>query len=89
MDSVQLLEQVRSLIHATLQRQGADPNCPLREAMLIRDGFFCGRRFERDQLQAVWFVEENEVKFYDRLGAITQVLTLTRDSLQQPSRKAA
>lgn len=30
--------------------------------MLIRDGFFCGRRFAHDSINGVWFLEENELK---------------------------
>lgn len=36
-----------------------------RESLLLRKGCYCGRRFEADGAYAVWFLEENEVKFYD------------------------
>ena len=44
----------------------ADSNRPLirRESMLIRDEFFCGRRFHSDQYDAIWFIEE-DVFLYD------------------------
>lgn len=87
MDRVELLEQIRALIGATLTFHGAAPDSPVAEAMLIRGGFFCGRRFERDGLQAIWFVEENEIKVYGRDGAIAEVLAL--DPTQNERRAAA
>ncbi len=81
MDHVQILEQIRSLIREKLILYGGAAEQSPREAMLIRDGFFCGRRFTSDGLHAVWFIEENEVKFFDREGAIVEVLELTADNI--------
>ena len=69
MDYVPRLDQIRSLICQTFAELGGTTDRMPREAVLIRDGYFCGRRFEADGLQAVWFTEENEIKFYDRDGA--------------------
>jgi len=87
MDRVELLEQIRSLIREALHRHGAAPDGSVHEAMLIRNGFFCGRRFETDGFQAIWFVEENEIKIYGRDGAIAKVLAL--DPTQIERRAAA
>jgi hypothetical protein len=46
----------------------------MRESILIRDGYYCGRRFETDAGAAIWFVEENQVKVYRADGSMTQVL---------------
>ena len=89
MDCVQLLEEIRSLIQATFIAFGGSSHRPPCEAMLIRDGFFCGRRFDSDGLHAIWFVEENEIKFYDRSGAILRVLELTPENLNFERRRAA
>ncbi len=76
MDSACLIEQIRTLIRHTFVELGGASDTALRESVLIRDGYFCGRRFEADGLQAVWFAEEGEIKFYDRVGARVQVVTL-------------
>ena len=89
MDYVQRLDQIRSLIRQTFTEFGGVLERMPREAMLIRDGFFCGRRFEADGMQAVWFNEENEIKFFDRSGAIVRVVALTTDNLPSEQRKAA
>ncbi len=47
---------------------------PRGEATLIRDGFFCGRRFRFPLHQAVWFVEEDEVKIRDLQGNVLATL---------------
>ncbi|MHB8972804.1 MAG: hypothetical protein ACYC3X_19895 [Pirellulaceae bacterium] len=89
MDYVPRVDQIRSLIRQTFTEFGGVQECMPREAMLIRDGFFCGRRFEADGLQAVWFTEENEIKFFDRTGAIVRVMELVSDNLQVEHQKAA
>ncbi len=81
MDRAALLEQIRSLIRETFHRYGAAADSPVHEAMLIRNGFFCGRRFMSDGFHAVWFVEENEIKFYGRDGGILEVLALDPQAL--------
>lgn len=47
--------------------QAADP---LGEAMLIQDGYFCGRRFRFPGHTAIWFLEEDEVKLRDTQGQV-------------------
>ena len=89
MGHVQRLDQIRSLIRRTFAEFGGLAEHAPRETMLIRDGFFCGRRFEADGLQAVWFTEENEVKFFDRTGAIVRVVGLTLEIPQTEQSKAA
>jgi hypothetical protein len=46
----------------------SDDTEPASEAMLIRDGFFCGRRFRFQNYHAVWFLEEDELKIRDLQG---------------------
>lgn len=87
MDKAQLLGEIRSLVRQTLARHGASLERPFGEAMLIHNGYFCGRRFESGGFQAIWFLEENEIKFYDPSGALLQVLNLTAEELDR--RKAA
>jgi hypothetical protein len=89
MDCIELLERIRSTIRARLVALGGSTDRTPQEAILIRDGRFCGRRFDTDGLHAVWFAEENEIKFYDRDGAVHEVLELTLENLADESRKAA
>jgi hypothetical protein len=46
----------------------------LRESILIRDDFFCGRRFYTADHHAVWFIEQDELKIYDTDGDLLCVL---------------
>jgi hypothetical protein len=49
---------------------------PIRsESILIRDGFYCGRRFDLGSHRAVWFLEEDELKIYSRQGDLECVLS--------------
>lgn len=74
----QLTDLVRERVRQVFEAHGACGSAPLREAMLIREGWFCGRRFECDGLQAVWFVEENQLKVYGREGRVSEVVSLQR-----------
>lgn len=43
---------------------------PFRESILIREGFYCGRRFEAEGWSAVWFLEEDQLKISGASGAV-------------------
>lgn len=47
----------------------------ISESLLIRDGFFCGRRFDLGSHRAVWFLEENIVKIFRHSGELICVLS--------------
>ena len=45
-----------------------------RESILIRDEFYCGRRFHTDLYDAVWFIEEDELKIFRADGSLAASL---------------
>ena len=67
---------VRDYVDEVLSRLGACGECDLSETILISDGHYCGRRFFRDGFDAVWFVEENQLKIHDRDGSLLEVIRL-------------
>ncbi|MFO1065767.1 MAG: hypothetical protein U0892_18045 [Pirellulales bacterium] len=73
-----MLEKVRSAITAQLVQFGAADTENLRETILIRQGLYCGRKFECDGFHVVWFVEENQIKFYGAGGALLLNTTAQR-----------
>jgi hypothetical protein len=68
-------EWIRKVIRDTFTELGSATDDPPREALLIRDGTYCGHRFKRGSLEAVWFVEENQVKFYGTDGRVVKVVS--------------
>ena len=71
MTNSQRLGQVRDALRQWMAvHAGTVSNEPASEAMLIRDGFFCGRRFRFPDYSAVWFLEEAELKIHDAQGAL-------------------
>ena len=50
----------------------------VHESILVRDGFYCGRRLEFEQARAVWFFDENQVKVFQADGSVADVLDITR-----------
>ena len=69
-----MIEIVRSLVVQTFAQLGALCDDELRETILIRDGNYCGRRFEAEGGVAVWFVEEGQIKFYGTDGSVIRVI---------------
>jgi hypothetical protein len=68
-----MTEYVRNLVTQTFAQLGAGDE-ELRETILIRDGNYCGRRFESARGVAVWFVEESQIKLYSADGSLVRVM---------------
>lgn len=74
MQTGNLVEQIRQLVQQSLQELGIADAGELEETILIRNGFYCGRRFATSGAHAVWFAEENQLKIYGELGAVLRVI---------------
>lgn len=90
---------MRAAIACQLEQLGVQDSGKLHETLLIRNGLFCGRKFQCEGHLVVWFIEEDEIKYFgpcgDLLKATSAVECLTRyvpqdlDSQQQADRRAA
>lgn len=74
MQDASMTERVRRFVSQALAELGRADAEEIRETILIRDGYYCGWRFETDAGAAIWFVEENQVKVFRADGTIAQVL---------------
>lgn len=69
-----MTEQVRELANAILRDLGSVPSAgELRETMLIRGGNYCGHRYRLGDYEAVWFIEEDELKVLGSNGVIRKL----------------
>ena len=66
MHHAQVVERVRQIVKQALSAQGVDHTGELCETILIREGYYCGRCFTCGEFRAVWFLEENLIKFFSR-----------------------
>lgn len=86
-----MLEKIRVAISAELLSLGISDLSDLRETILIRDGLFCGRKFRCCGHSVVWFMEENEIKFFSPTGEL--LLATSPDQClarqDQPQQRAA
>jgi hypothetical protein len=92
MPHTKILEAVRRLVRHAFAELGAKQTAEVAESVLIRNDCYCGRRFRADGLQAVWFIEEDEIKVYDRNAAVVRVAVasqVSREDAAQPLRRAA
>ncbi len=88
------VEKVRQAISAHLVSLGVPNASLLQEAILISNGLFCGRKFQCCDYQVLWFLEEDEIKFFGPTGDILQVMTAidcirSFEAAQDPHRHAA
>jgi hypothetical protein len=68
-----LAERIRLLVQHTLEALHL-PTQELEETILIRNGFYCGRRYQSSSAHAIWFCEENQLKFYGEQGTLLHVI---------------
>ena len=88
------IERMRAAIACQLEQFGVQDTAEMHETLLIRNGLFCGRKFQCSGHMVVWFIEEDEVKFFspcgDMLKATSAVECLARYAGQeQVHRRAA
>ena len=69
------VEKIRAAIAAQLSSFGAPVVQSLHETILIRNGLFCGRKFQSDGYEVVWFIEEDEIKFYSPCGDLLKAVS--------------
>ncbi len=62
------VEKIRLVIAEQLSQFGAQYTASMGEAILIRNGLFCGRKFKCEGYEVVWFIEEDEIKFFGPCG---------------------
>jgi hypothetical protein len=67
------IDSIRLQIQQIFDRL-AGTSAPFTESILIRDGYYCGRRFESEVAYAVWFLEENQIKVHGPDGSVIKVL---------------
>lgn len=66
MGHAEQLSQVRDVVREKFLSLGALPDSEVTELVLIRDGQYCGRKFQTmgTSIQAIWFCEEDQLKIY-------------------------
>jgi len=74
MRHVAVVEQVRQIVQRVFQELSIPTQSELEETILIRDGYYCGRRFATAGAHAIWFCEENQLKFYGENGTVMRVI---------------
>jgi len=87
MSHSQITDTVRRTVTETLVAIGLSDCSEAQETILIRDGAYCGRRFDASRGHAIWFVEEEQIKFFRADGSLACAIEAITTS--QPMRVAA
>ena len=88
MQHTEKLDRVRRWVHDTFRKRGTPEDERPIETILVREGYYCGRRFACASLRAVWFVEEDMVKVFGPQGEFLEA-TRVSEAAEEPVRKAA
>lgn len=90
------VERIRQAIAWQLRSLGVQDADSMHESILIHNGLFCGRKFQCEAYEVVWFLEEDEIKFFSPCGdllrsgsAVSCIEELERAQLPSESRRAA
>ena len=86
MSHIEKVKQARQKFSQTLADSGLSDDEPISESMLIRDGFYVGRRFRRGDVEGIWLVESDELTI--NYGEAKTAVDAPLD-LQHELRKAA
>ncbi len=73
MDRIQP-QRIRWLVEQTARRHLPGAADPLCEQLLIRQGHYCGHSYQLGPVRAIWFRDEDQLKFYDQQGQLLEVL---------------
>ncbi len=76
------IERMRAAIACQLEQLGVQDASQLHETLLIRNGLFCGRKFQCEGHMVVWFIEEDEIKFFGPCGDMLKATSVV-DCLSQ------
>jgi hypothetical protein len=70
------VERVRHWIAEQLSQLSSQSVGAMHETILIRNGLFCGRKFQWLGYEVVWFLEEDQVKFFGPCGNLLSTASL-------------
>lgn len=69
------VEKIRQAIAWQLGSLGVRDTSLMHETILIHNGLFCGRKFQCEEFEVVWFLEEDEIKFFSPCGDLLRAST--------------
>jgi hypothetical protein len=88
-------ERMRRAIEGELYAMGVPAPVEFNETLLIRNGMFCGRKYQANGHLIVWFIEEDQLKIFGPSGDLlnstsaTECMTRNEQLSHYQSRRAA
>jgi hypothetical protein len=87
MSHADLIQAVRRLVVDALSQLRRDDRRDPREIILVRDGVYCGRRFEVTGGHAVWSFDDDQLEVFRPDGSVFSVIEHV--SAGEPARRKA
>lgn len=79
------IHQVRQCVLDAIAERGLGPATITGETVLVREGFYVGRRFIFEEYEAVWMLESDQVSLKSHSGETLPPIVLRADSKQRPA----
>ena len=80
---------IRDIVRTKLLAINPGSSARHREALLIKNGAYCGHRFTFGDFSAVWFIEEDELKVYTSDGSLIDSIKPSQILVDAPRSRAA
>lgn len=77
--------QVRQLLLRQVEARGLAPATLIGETVLIRDGFYVGRRFVFEGLEATWLLDSAQISLRSDEEGVLAPVDLPAFSSQRPA----
>jgi hypothetical protein len=69
---ITIAESIRTSLHAVVSQRTYEDSAsqPIQETTLVRNGLYCGRRFQLMGFSLIWFQEEGQIKLFGPHGGL-------------------
>lgn len=79
------VRQVRQQVVTAIEERGLGSAALIGETVLVRGGYYAGRRFVFEDLEAVWLVDSDRVSLVANDGELLPPIDLKADASQRPA----
>ena len=77
--------QVRQKVIKAIEDRGLGSTVVIGETVLVRGGYYTGRRFVFEDVEAVWLLESDRIALYANDGSVLPPIELNADASERPA----
>lgn len=77
--------EVRQRVVQAIEERGLGASTLIGETVLVRGGYYAGRRFVFEDLEAVWLIDSDRIALVANDGELLPPIELNADASQRPA----